>query len=206
MMPANFVENQYHVNKQHSDSFVESPNEEAIDRVKDFARWVKRSKLPHTSFLDAGCRTGYAMDELAAQFPAADIKGCDIVPQFIERANLRGDAVVADMHDLPFGNREFDWVFCNTAIEHCHDAPLAASELMRVANIGVLCITDLEDQARFARNPSHYTYHNDPVEWVDVFRNPEFWLMKLDVPRYSRIDMLWVRREHVENFNEEYDL
>lgn len=205
-VPNDYIKAQYEVNKQHSNHQVESDNEEAIDRVKDFAKWVKQSQLPSGSFLDAGCRTGYAMDELAIQFPAAEVVGCDIVPQFIERAQLRGEAVVADLHDLPFDDQQFDWVFTNTVIEHCHDAKLAASELLRVARVGCLCITDLEDEARFRHNASHFTYHNNPVEWVDVFRNPDFWLMKLDVPRYSQINMLWIRKEFVAKHNEEYNI
>lgn len=200
MKQEEYVRTQYAVNRCHSNGEMESTKEEAIDYAKQFASWVRWSGFPCTSVLDAGCRIGYAMDTLGQEFPAARVVGLDIVPEFIEVAEKRGEAVVGDMQDMPFQTEEFDWVFTSTAIEHCPDARKAALELMRVAKYGVYCVTDLEDDERFSLNPSHFTHHNNPAEWVDVFRQDGWWLVYLNVPKYSRIDMIWVRAEHMKEW------
>jgi len=200
-----YVAVQHQVNNRHRDGSIEAPYEEAITHAAKMAGWIKAARLPCESILDAGCRTGYAMEALASHFPAADVHGIDIVPEFIKIAQLRGEAVVGDLQALPYEDGQFDWTFSCTAIEHCFDLPKAAAEMRRVSRVGFYVLTDLEDKARFDQNPSHFTHHNDPAEWVDEFRHPEWWLMHLDVPRYSRIEMLWVRREHVINFRKDAD-
>ena len=197
-----YIASQREVNTFHSNQKRESFHEEALTHAKALSALIKTRGMPCESILDAGCRTGYAMDIFGEEFPAARVVGCDIVPEFVEIAAKRGEAVEADMQTLPFEDKEFDWVMSVTAIEHCPDAPKAASELLRVAKYGVFIITDLEDKARFDLNDSHYTYHNDPAEWVDVFRREGWWLMYLNVPRTSRIDMLWLRMEHAVAFTD----
>jgi ubiquinone/menaquinone biosynthesis C-methylase UbiE len=104
------------------------------------------------------------------------------------------------MHNLPYGDEEFDWTFSSTAIEHCYDAKKAASELFRVSKFGVYVITDLETEESFKRNISHFTHHDDPCEWVNLMRAPGWQLMKLFVPQSGRIDMLWLRKKYVAQF------
>jgi len=206
LAPVNYTDLQYKINNKHSDGSIESPYEEAIEHSIRLAKWIKEANLPCDSILDAGCRTGYAMEALSCNFPAAEVHGIDIIPEFIKTASLRGEAVVGDLHELPYSDRQFSWVFSCTAIEHCYDVPKAAKEMRRVANIGFYVLTDLEDKSRCLQNPSHFTYHNDPAEWIDEFRHNEWWLMHLSVPRYSRIEMIWVRQEHVTDFNKEKDV
>jgi ubiquinone/menaquinone biosynthesis C-methylase UbiE len=203
--PTGYVEAQYQVNNRHSDGSIEASYEEAIVHAARLAKWIKEARLPCDSILDAGCRTGYAMEALASHFPAAEVHGIDIVPEFVATANLRGEAIVGDLQALPYDDQQFDWTFSCTAIEHCYDLKAAATEMQRVSRIGYYVLTDLEDEQRFDQNPSHFTHHNDPAEWVDEFRHPAWWLMHLDVPRYSRIEMIWVRREHVTSFRKEND-
>lgn len=199
--PEKYVDLQRLTNLMHTNGNFEGVNEGAMLQAGRFCTWIKNSKLPATSFLDAGCRTGYAMDKFISEFPAADVQGIDIVPEFVAVASLRGEVKQGDLHNLPYEDQQFDWVFCSTAIEHCYDAPKAAKELLRVAKYGAYIFTDLEDKERFDMNKSHFTYHNDPCEWIDVFRDPAFWLMSCRVPAYTRVEMLWARREFVYNYD-----
>lgn len=198
--PANYVQLQYEGHKEEN-PYLDKIQDESAKRARNLCQWIKRAELPAKSFLDAGCRTGLAMEEFMITFPSAEVVGIDIVPQFVERASIIGEAVVADIQDIPYNNKSFDWVFSSASIEHCPDTKKAAAELFRVANIGCVIHTDLETEKSFKTHPFHFAHHNDPVEWVDIFRHPDFWLMKLNVPRYTRLDMLWVRREHVSQYN-----
>jgi len=205
IQPKDYVKTQYEVNSRHNDGSIEATYEEAIEHANKLSTWIKETKLSCESILDAGCRTGYAMEAFITQFPAIDVHGIDIVPEFIETAKLRGEAVVGDLQNLPYEDRQFSWIFSCTAIEHCYDLPKAAAEMRRTADIGFYVLTDLESKDRFLHNPSHFTYHNDPTEWIDEFKHPDWWLMYLNVPRYSRIEMIWVRKEFVQDFNKEKD-
>ena len=203
--PSNNVQLQYEAHKE-LDLATEVSQDEAAKRARHLCQWIKRTGLPADSFLDAGCRNGLAMEEFSAQFPAARVVGIDIVPEFVESAALRGEAIVGDIQDIPYNNSEFDWVFSSHCIEHCPDSKKAAAELFRVAKVGCMVYTDLEDDTTFKSHPFHFTRHNDPIEWVDLFRHPEFWLMKLNVPRFTRIDTLWVRKAQVEKYNANYNI
>ena len=191
-----YVRVQHQVNNAHMDGRQEHQFEEAVYHAATFAKWLKHHDLPADSILDAGCRTGYAMEALGGHFPAAQVIGIDIVPEFIEVAKLRGEAVVGDLQNLPFEDCEFDWTFSCTAIEHCPDLAEAISEMQRVSQYGFYIQTDLEDKATSAKNPSHFANHPNPGEWIEEFSHPDWWLVYLNVPRHQRIEMIWIRKEH----------
>lgn len=191
-----YAELQYYVNNLHMDGRQEHQFEEAIYHAATFSKWLKHHELPVDSILDAGCRTGYAMEALGGRFPSARVVGVDIAPQFIEVAALRGEAVVGDLQELPFKDKEFDWTFSCTSIEHCPNLSKAISEMQRVSGYGFYIQTDLEDDATSAKNPSHFANHENPGEWVSEFSHPDWWLVYLNVPRHHRIEMIWIRKQH----------
>jgi len=200
MNPDNYVDVQFAVNKAHLNGRQEAEFEEALFHARTFAKWIKERYMPAESFLDSGCRTGYAMEELGKLFPAARVVGLDIVPEFIEVADLRGEAIVGDMQKLPFEDEEFDWTFSCTSIEHCPDLKSAITEMQRVSKIGFYIHTDLEDEVSCKMNPSHFAHHENPVEWVNEFNTPNWWLVYLNVPRKNRIEMIWLRKHQAKKF------
>jgi SAM-dependent methyltransferase len=44
----------------------------------------------------------------------------------------------ADIIDLPFGDKEIDFVFCKFIFEHVHEPDKACSEIIRVGNAGLI--------------------------------------------------------------------
>lgn len=186
-----YVEAQRKVNFYHNNGQIEHLDEGTIEDVYKLWVWLQGKAYTCSSILDAGCRTGYAMEAMTSLFPQADIEGVDIVPEFVEIANERADTIVGDIQDLPFEDNSFDWVFCVASIEHCQDVKKAAQELKRVAKVGIYVVTDLEGEESFANNPSHFYHNEDPCEWVDIFREDGWRLQQLLVPNPKRLDMIW---------------
>jgi SAM-dependent methyltransferase len=86
--------------------------------------------------LEVGCGWGdlavRLQDELGAEVVAVDIS-----PRMVELARDRGvDARVADVHDLPFADSEFDCVTANWMLYHVADLDRGVSELARVLQPG----------------------------------------------------------------------
>ena len=188
-----YVDVQRKVNSVHKDGSVETLTEEAIDEARGYAKWILSTSLPRESVLDAGCRVGYAMRIFRDHLPNARIAGVDIVPEFVAKAKRRGEAFVGDLQALPFADGEFHWTFCSAAIEHCPSPRKAMSELCRVTKYGVLILTDLEDKPG---NLSHFWHHDDPADWVETLRQPDWRLIKLLVPNPHFVRMIWVRTEY----------
>jgi ubiquinone/menaquinone biosynthesis C-methylase UbiE len=199
---AGYVDNQRSVNSRHTDGREQSSDEEAIRDAIKLCKFIKHIKAPQESFLDAGCRIGYAMEAFTSEFPSARVTGVDIVPEFVGKADRYGEAVVADLCSLPFAEREFDWVFCDSSIEHTADVAKAAHELQRVAAVGCYIITDLESKERFDANPSHYTRCDDPMTWVRIFDSAEWVPVSISCPTPVRIEMLWMRTEQFKLWRE----
>jgi SAM-dependent methyltransferase len=97
-------------------------------RARRHARFFALTQLPDGArVLDVGC----GALGLRALEPTLDITGVDIRPV----PGYPGPFVQADAaHGLPFGDGEFDLVYCNSVIEHVPPARRAAfaAELRRV--------------------------------------------------------------------------
>jgi SAM-dependent methyltransferase len=97
-------------------------------RARRHARFFALARLaPGARVLDLGC----GALGLRALEPGLEITGVDLV----ERADYPGPFVRADATEqLPFGDREFDLVYCSSVIEHVAPARRAAfaRELRRV--------------------------------------------------------------------------
>ncbi|HVE68494.1 MAG TPA: class I SAM-dependent methyltransferase [Solirubrobacteraceae bacterium] len=95
--------------------------------------------------LDAGCGDGHVTEwlhrGLHRGLPGARISGVDVSADALARARGRVPAAelgVADVHDLPYGEGEFDLVVCTQVLEHVADPRAALDELRRVSRARVL--------------------------------------------------------------------
>jgi ubiquinone/menaquinone biosynthesis C-methylase UbiE len=152
-------------NYKHSNGAIEAEGdwehaEELVDLVAD---WCEPA-----SILVVGCRTGYETCLLKQEFENSCIVGVDIVEEFIQQAATRTPALVADMHQLPFGNDSFELVVSIGTLEHCYDPAQALREMHRVVASKAYITADLEeDRGAYG---SHYAFSKDRDEWLDMFK------------------------------------
>lgn len=84
--------------------------------------------------LDIGCRTG-AFAVYMQKHGYHNVYGIDICKQAIEIAkneNKLLNHIVCDMHDMNFGDNEFDFILTTEVIEHSKDPVLLLKEIKRV--------------------------------------------------------------------------
>jgi SAM-dependent methyltransferase len=89
--------------------------------------------------LDAGCSSGYLLEDLRRRYPGATLIGADLVAAGLRRAHaLVPDAqlVLADVCDLPVEDRAVDAVVSANLLEHVPDDTGALRELHRVLRPG----------------------------------------------------------------------
>lgn len=158
-----YISNQLKFNKE-----VSLYTNKMLDYLKTLTLFIRNKNLPHTSFLDIGCRNGSSMEYLSNEFPDSSIYGVDIVQDFVDKANDVGDAEIMDMHMLKYDDRQFDWVTNIQTLEHAYDIEKALSETLRVAKIGVFLSINVEDQTSFDKNPSHYCWSNNLLDWFEL--------------------------------------
>ena len=88
------------------------------------------------SALDGGCGTGYGSALLARKWPNCQLTGCDLSIEMLRLARSRQmDAVLADLEQLPFRSRQFDFIWSSLALQWCR-TPNVYAELHRVLNDG----------------------------------------------------------------------
>jgi ubiquinone/menaquinone biosynthesis C-methylase UbiE len=91
--------------------------------------------------LDAGCSSGYLLEDMRRTLPAATLVGADLVAAGLRRAHeLVPDAelVLADVCDLPLLDGVADAVVSANLLEHVPDDRAALAELHRVLRPGGL--------------------------------------------------------------------
>lgn len=83
--------------------------------------------------LDHGCGTG-----LLAQFLSSKLFGVDCSFGMLKKATKYEIVVQADVEQLPFKDRTFDWALSFTVLQNCAEPEHALAELARVAKSTVL--------------------------------------------------------------------
>lgn len=154
--------------------------------------------------LDAGAGDG----TLASMVAAPEVLCIDQSEAAVEAARARGlDARVADLHDLPFDDGEFDVVMCNHVLYHAADRRRALVELARVVRRG----------GRFVGIYSANNHHAELWEAVgDPWRDqPDFDCEgggEELAAHFARVERrpvggasLWETREHLQMFLDAYE-
>lgn len=115
------------------------------------------------SLLSVGCRDCGELDEIRLDRPEIALQGVDLLEDHVDRSRANGyEAIVGDIHKLPFADQSWDAVYCSQTLEHSHTPSQAAGELFRVARKAVFIGVPYEK----VPSPSHYVYTEDPEDWL----------------------------------------
>jgi SAM-dependent methyltransferase len=91
--------------------------------------------------LDAGCSSGYLLEDLRRELPTASLVGVDLIAGGLRRAHLLvpdAQLLLADVCDLPIEDASVDVVLSANLLEHVPDDTGALAELHRVLRPGGL--------------------------------------------------------------------
>ncbi len=92
---------------------------------------LKRISLDRTEkILDVGCGVGH----LSEYLKGFNLHGCDVTESFVKQAKQKfyREVKVADIHNLPYEDGEFDKIICLGVFEYLEDPYGAMKELLRV--------------------------------------------------------------------------
>ncbi len=132
------------------------------------------------------------------------IVGVDVVPEMVrasrimaKNARLDLEFYVADIHDLPFEDREFDTIYCRGTLEHCYNLKKAVSEIQRVAGRLIVITADLVPEGHEYIGAADWAFSDDPEEWKALFAGPG-WELKHEwtdrsYREYNVLGMVWRR-------------
>lgn len=127
------------------DWYARSIRENLLQRFWHTTRFKEVGKLiPITrgKILDIGCADGTFTKVILEHSKAKKIIAVDVLENSVSYAKRRFARSkkllfkVADAHELPFKNKEFDAVFCLEALEHVEDSKKVISEMYRVLKNG----------------------------------------------------------------------
>jgi SAM-dependent methyltransferase len=131
-----------------SDALEELHEESSRDHFLDV--WTRTSLLDglrkfgptHPQVvLDAGCSSGYLLEDLRRELPTASLVGVDLVAGGLRRAHLLvpdAQLLLADVCDLPIEDASVDVALSANLLEHVPDDAGAMAELYRVLRPGGL--------------------------------------------------------------------
>lgn len=91
--------------------------------------------------LDAGCSSGYLLEDLRRELPAASLVGVDLIAAGLRRAHLLvpdAKLLLADVCDLPIEDASVDVALSANLLEHVPDDVGALAEFHRVLRPGGL--------------------------------------------------------------------
>jgi len=100
--------------------------------------------------LDVGCGKGYQLVELLDAAPGISIVGLDISTYALEHAHaaVKNALIVGSATDLPFDDRNFDFVYSLNTLHNlrCYDLIKALKEIERVGKEKYICVESYRNE------------------------------------------------------------
>lgn len=116
------------------------------------------------------------------------------MPEFVKTASLVCEEVYEeDACDLPFDDKEFDWVFCSHTLEHCLDLAQAINELRRTANKVLFIVVPVESEKKFKLSTPHHHFFTSPDAWLRRLLHPEWNLIYMRYTENNDVEFIFTR-------------
>jgi ubiquinone/menaquinone biosynthesis C-methylase UbiE len=118
-------------------------------QIKVIEEILEKDKI---KVLDIGCGTGYALNLLSKKTSKSVLAGIDISEKMLEMAknnlkDIKNNKVIlkkANVEDIPFPSKHFDYIICTDALHHLVNPEKAFEEMSRILkDNGELIIADI---------------------------------------------------------------
>jgi len=152
------------------------------DEEKKKEAWQYLNLIPedlrHGKLLIIGAGDGYEI-EVAEQLGFSEVKGL----VYLEKEKTSDKLIIGDMHELPFPDKEFDFVYSKETLEHAIAPYVVACEINRVLKInGKFC---LATSGGLRKQREWYHYSCFPIFiWMDLFHKASLEIEKIMVDGY----------------------
>ena len=133
-----------------------------LDRYIRTIRILKcLSKYNVRHLLDVGAAEGYKAALAQKLLGVAHVECCDLSAEAGKRTEeiFKIKSCQADIHQLPYKDRQFDAVICSETLEHVTDVHKAVRELARVANKVIIITVPNETSECVEENRERQTMH-----------------------------------------------
>jgi len=121
------------------------------------------AQLDVASMLDIGGAEGYK-SHIASHLFGIKVHTSDLSTEACKRAQeiFGVEGTPCDIHQLPFGDEQFDVVTCSETLEHVTEPKQATEELLRVAKKAVIITVPVED-------PDYLEEHYEKNNHINAF-------------------------------------
>lgn len=140
-----------------------------------FVAWATRFWDKDKKLLILGCGDGYEV-KMALQQGWKEVKGITLHEQEYENVKKQGleaYVVQGDMHDMSFGDEEFDYVISKETLEHALSPYIVLCEINRVMKQeGKFCHLTPEGEQK--QSEWYHTSCFPPYVWIDLMNKTGF--------------------------------
>ena len=148
-------------NQEEAVAYTATVTKDYLNKIDEvFVKQAINLGIQHGRILDIGCGPGQILLKLAVRKLDVQLTGIDLSWAMIQEAlekisiaslNSRISLQVSDAKCLPFANKSFDLVVCNSVLHHSSNPIRLLNEISRVMKpTGALLIRDLKRPTKFS--------------------------------------------------------